>query len=1090
MTTTALQLLAGAGRSRALLFVVVLAGATLLWGCSVDARKARYLESAEIDFAAGEYEKAKIKYENVVRIDPANALAFQRLGTIWLEEGAPFRAASFLTKACELAPKDAVSRSKFATVLISIGRVDEARKILLSVLDDFPSDGEAILLLTDTNKTAEDARMSEERLQRFGQPESLTVQLVAANLAVQRGDLSSAEIFLQRAITVAPSSPRAHLAMANYLLLRGDLSGAGAELKTAADLSPVRSTTRLRYADFKTQSGEEGEARAVLQDITARAPDFFPAWCRLSQISFGRNRFQEALSLLENVLKRDPKNVEARALQIEILLATGETKRAVEIAENLDSTYKNVPGIKYQLARAYVRDQNRAQAQAVLNQAIATKPDYADAILLLAQLDIESGNANIAVQAISRLLQKQPDLTRAQLLLLEAYLSSGQFSEAETVARKLAELSPQAPDPAYRLGLILVRQKKFDEARVAFEKVLDLKPDDLMTINQIVDIDLARARYDSASAMVEQAISKSPGSPIAFFLKGKVLAAQGKASEAEIALLKAVELDSNSLGANQLLISTYLVQSKFPEAIKQLQALLSKNPNEPWALKTLAQVCETTRDYARARDAYESLLSLEPRSTVLLEKLGSLYSEHLDKPDKAYERASQARSLDAVDPRIANTLGWILYKRQDYQQAFNLLSEAVVKLGEDPVVQFRFGMASYMMNGRDAARVALEKAVNSTINFPGKEDARQLLGQLTQDSKISEPLSTQELASLIEARPTDVVTRMRLASLFEKQADFSSAAAQYEAAIRTNPKLLDAKLKLARLFAGPLQDIVKAWDLAREARDLDRDNPDIARLVGNIAFRTGHFTWAYDLLVQCARSRPQDAEIAYELAWAAYSIGNVAEAEKAMRLGLEEGLPADQGTDARRFLLLTGQISGTKRLPDRIAEAEAQQVLKQESDYVPALMVLAHLQEQRREPTQAIETYLRVLNRFPDFAIGQKELAKLYSAGDPSFYDRAYELAVKARQRLPDDPAVASTLGRICYFKKNYPYAIQLLIQGAAVRPPDPHSWFYLGMSYFKTNAVNQCREALREALAAGLGEPLSSEARRVLDETEPKVGG
>jgi tetratricopeptide (TPR) repeat protein len=1086
----ALQLVAGAGRSRTPLFVAVLAGAALLCGCSADARKARYLERAENHFTAGEYEKAKIEYENVVRIDPANALAFQRLGTIWLEEGAPFRAASFLTKACELAPKDAVNRSKFATVLISLGRFEEARKILLSVLDDFPSDGEAILLLTDTNKTAEEASVSEDRLQRFGQPESLTVQLVAANLAVQRRDLSSAEIFLQRAITVAPSSPRAHLAMANYLLLRGDLSGAGAELKAAADLSPIRSTTRLQYADFKAQSGEEAEARAILQDITARAPDLFPAWCRLSQISFERNRFQEALSLLENVLKRDPKNVEARALQIEILLATGETKRAVEIAENLDSTYKNVPGIKYQLARAYVRDQNRAQAQAVLNQAIAAKPDYADAILLLAQLDVESGNANIVVQAMSRLLQKQPGLARAQLLLLEAYLSSGQFSEAETVARQLAELSPQAPDPAYRLGLILVRQKKFDEARVAFEKVLDLKPDDLMTINQIVDIDLAQARYDSASAMVERAISKFPDSPIAFFLKGKVLAAQGKAGDAEIALLKAVQLDSNSLGANQLLISTYLVQSKFPEAIKLLQALLSKNPKEPWALKTLAQVCETTRDYVQARDAYESLLSLEPRSTVLLEKLASLYSEHLDNPDKAYEYATQARSLDAVDPRITNTLGWISYKRQDYQQAFNLLREAVEKLGEDPIVQFRFGMASYMMNAREAARIALGKAVNSTLNFPGKEDARQLLGQLTQDSNISEPLSTQELGSIIAARPTDVVTRMRLAALLEKQGEFSSAAAQYEAAISNNPKLLDAKLKLAQLCAGPLHDIAKAWDLAREARDLDRDNPDIARLVGNIAFRTGQFTWAYDLLVQCARSRPQDAEIAYELGWAAYSIGNLAEAERAMRLGLEKGLPAVRGADARRFLMLTGQVSGAKRLPDRIAEAEAQQVLRQESDYVPALLVLARLQQQRGQNTEAVETYIRVLNRFPDFAVGQKELAKLYLAGDPSFYDRAYELAVKARQRLPDDPDVAGTLGRICYHRKNYTYAIQLLIQGTAVRPPDPYSWFYLGMSYFETKALTECRDALKKALAAGLSEPLSSEARRVLGETEAQVGG
>ena len=59
---------------------------------------------------------------NVLRVDRQNAIAFQQLGVIWFEEGAPLRAGGFLLRARELAPNNLDSRLKLARVFMSIGR--------------------------------------------------------------------------------------------------------------------------------------------------------------------------------------------------------------------------------------------------------------------------------------------------------------------------------------------------------------------------------------------------------------------------------------------------------------------------------------------------------------------------------------------------------------------------------------------------------------------------------------------------------------------------------------------------------------------------------------------------------------------------------------------------------------------------------------------------------------------------------------------------------------------------------------------------------------------------------------------------------
>jgi uncharacterized protein HemY len=139
---------------------------------------------------------------------------------------------------------------------------------------------------------------------------------------------------------------------------------------------------------------------------------------------------------------------------------------------------------------------------------------------------------------------------------------------------------------------------------------------------------------------------------------------------------------------------------------------------------------------------------------------------------------------------------------------------------------------------------------------------------------------------------------------------------------------------------------------------------------------------------------------------------------------------------------------------------------------------------QRGEASAAATVYTAVLRRFPDFAPAQKHLASLYLETIDKRAE-AYDLAVKARMALPDDPELAKILAELSYDRQHFAYAVQLLRQSAEKRPLGAKDLYYLGMSHLKTNEKAKSREVLGKALAAGLPDPLAADARRTLRELD-----
>jgi tetratricopeptide (TPR) repeat protein len=1050
--------------------------------CTPEMKKTRALQQGESHFKAGEYDAAKIEYLKALRLDPGNAVAYARCGAMWAAEGAPLRAGAFLMKAKEFAPKDLDNRYKLALVYVRVNQPQEAFKEATEILKQAPDHGLALVLLAETAVTPEQVQAAEQEVEKFPHQDSPYFEVANAALAMRKQDLPKAEALLNHAIATDPKCVEAHLAMAVLALAKKDDARAEEEFKAAAELSPVRSNERLSYAEFKIRKGNTEEAKKYLQDLTAQARDFVGAWVLQAKIAQAEKKYDEVTKLLQNVFSRDPDNIEGRVAQAEALIGKGDLKQGTGILENVDKTYPNNAGVKYQLALAYVQAKDTNQAMAKLDQAVTIAPKYVEAIVLLAQLRLRAGDARSVIGPLESALKLRPDAVQVRTLLADAYQAVGRSDDSTGLFRDQVQKTPDSPQAYVLLGVVLRRQNKNDEARKAFEKTLELDPENAVAIDQLADLDLQAKDFAAVHRRADALLQKQPQSAPAYYIHGRSYVMEKNFPAAEDALKKAMEINPNLAVVYNLLVSIYVQTNRLPEALKEVDTVLAKNPRYAPALLTSGIIYTQMGDFAKARDSYEKALAVDPNFIPALNNLAYIYSEKLSNLDRAAELARKAHELNPAEPSIIDTYGWVLYRQGKYQEAAELLAQSAAKAPENGEIQFHLGMANYMMGRSEDARAALEKAVASPRDFPGKDEAKSRLSLLSQGGSTS----LADLEKFAKEKPNDPVALMRLAAAYAKEGSTPKAAQTYERALQANPKLVEAALVLAQLNAGPLKNNAKALEYAKKARDLAPTDPHVTATLGHVAFQAGNFSWAYSLLQESSRALSDDPAVARDLAWAAYATGKTNEAQEAMRR-VANGASGGDRTDAALFLSMTA-LDSSDAVPAN-AENEVTRALAGQPDYTPALMAKAAIRLQKGDATEAGTIYGTVLQKWPDFAPAQKRLAAIY-ANDPSNANKGYELANKARRAMPDDPDLARTLGVLSFQRKDYSRAIQLLQQSESKKPLDGKSLFALGMAHFQLGHKSDAKKDLDRALAAGIPDDLTKQAKDTIATLEKPAKG
>jgi tetratricopeptide (TPR) repeat protein len=894
-------------------------------GCSKDEpTKEELVSRAEAAFAAGQWDKAEMDYRKVLSLAPEDPAALRQLGMIYVDQGQIVQAYSLLKKGAELQPDDPEIQLKLGAIFLSGRGYTQARDAASQILEKQPDNDQALLLLADASRTPDDIADARKRIQSLREKgqDRASYHLALASLDLRQYEQPRAESELKAAVNLDPKSIEAHAALASLYWSRNDLKEADQAFKTAVELAPPRSPARLRYVDFLLKTGSSAEAKKILEETNQKHPDYLPPRVVLMKMACAERQDDDCAARVKNVLSQDSINYDALYQDGILNLAKGDAVGAIRDFEFLSNAYRQNPLVRYQLALAYLlhsnskdlSDANRRDAveaaERRLDEAVGLQPLFDRAAMLLAELKIRKGDPAAAVELLEPLTKLRPQVAQAQYLLATAYLIQQKSDQALAVYRQMTESFPNDPRPSFLIGSVLLAQGKQADARKALEKSNEISLDYLPAVERLVDLDLADKQYAAAIDRVQKVIDKDPKLAQPWALKAKIYLAQRDFAHAEPDLLKAIDLDPKLEPAYQLLAQLYVASNRQEEAIAKLTAFVENNKAAPAApaLMQLAMIQEQLKHFDAARDAYEKLLTVAPNFPLALNNLAVLYSEHLGQLDKAYDLAKRAK--EAVNqPHIADTLGWILFKRGDYSNALPLLQEGAGKLPDQPEIQFHLGMAYYMVGEEGPARVALQKAVDARADFPGKDEARRRLTLLAIPVGTANVAVRTELQNYLRESPNDPVALARLAEVQQREGAVDQAVKTYEKVVADNSSYAPAMRQLALLYGQLSTDSPKAYELVTKARQAFPDDPVIAKTLGILNYRRGLYPQSVELLKEAAAKRKDDPEVLYYLGEVYRQLKQYTECkgelERALTLNLSPGL-AD---DARRALAECSETS-------------------------------------------------------------------------------------------------------------------------------------------------------------------------------------
>ncbi len=114
-----------------------------------------------------------------------------------------------------------------------------------------------------------------------------------------------------------------------------------------------------------------------------------------------------------------------------------------------------------------------------------------------------------------------------------------------------------------------------------------------------------------------------------------------------------------------------------------------------------------------------------------INNLAWMAAERKVKLDEALEWATKAGALGPKVPEFQGTLGWVHRARGDLAKAAQALQKAATLKPERPAIIYHLAVVHQEQGKTKEALAELKKALALDKNFPGADDARRRLQQLS-----------------------------------------------------------------------------------------------------------------------------------------------------------------------------------------------------------------------------------------------------------------------------------------------------------------------------------------------------------------------
>jgi putative PEP-CTERM system TPR-repeat lipoprotein len=863
-------------------------------------------------------------------------------------------------------------------------------------------------------------------------------------------------------------------------------------------------------------NNDKAAATIQLKNALAKSPDLAEARFLLGRTLLDSGDPVAAEIELRKAIELKFPSDQVNPVLARAMLAQGQMKKLIEEMGKVQiNSAEAKADLRTTIAQGYAMQGKLDDARNAFEEAVASKGDFAPALLGLARIKATEQELPKTQQLVDAIITKAPQNAEAWHFKADLLRAEGKNDEAIAAYQKVIEIRPELLAGHAAIITMQLRNNKIDLAAKQLEAMQKVAGKAPLTLYMQGLVAYSQKNIAAAKIATDALLKAQPDSPQGLQLAGIIAYDSRSDTLAQEYLAKALKLVPGLDFGRRTLVRSYLRSGQPAKALAALQPVLQGKDTEAAWLALAGETHMQSGDAAAAAEFFSKAAKIDPNART--QTALALARMQMGRTDQAF---SELEQIAATDTGVTADMALIAtsMRQKQFDKALQAIANLEKKQPGNPAAHNLRGVALLGKGDINAARKSFERALELA---PGFLPAATSLARLDLADKKPDD-ARRRFEAVLAKDPNNLQAMLAIAELRSQSgASVEEVAGLLTKAISAVPDDPAPRIALVGHYLRN-NDSKRALTAVQETMSSFPDRPEVLDVAGRVMQLTGDTNQALAIYGKLAGLLPGTAHPYLRMAEIQIALKNKDGARSSLTKGLAlqpDSLPMHRAmimldVDARNFPealarardlqkahpkeavghLLEGDIHAVQKAwPQAAAAYRAGLKTSPSSDLTGRLHTVLIADGKVPEGKQVAEAWIKsnpkdfgfrlfiadTANKRNDFpaAVAQYRALLGVQPNNPAVLNnlawslgkmrdpKAIEHAEQANKLAPDQPSIMDTLGVLLIEQGNYERGLDLLGKASALAPEAAAIRLNFAKGLVKAGRKAEARKEL-EALA------------------------